>query len=418
MGASMAGHLLDARRGRGRLQPHAREGRAAARARARAGPTRRVTRPRRREVTISMVGLPADVEDVYLAPGGVIERARPGSVLIDMSTSSPALARRIAVAAANRGCTALDAPVSGGDVGARNATLTIMVGGNADAFSAVEPLLRVMGSERDPPRRPRCGAAHEARRTRWRSRARCSRPSSRSPTRGLPASIPRRVLDSIGAGSAASWSLAEPRSPHPGRRLRARLLREALRQGHAPRARIRRGAGHRAARPQGREAPVRPARCRGGQRISAPRRSGCCTRPRRASRGRTEGIRVTPPCRLVASIACRRARDSSVARSPGMHSVVATRTTSGVSGSSTRARSSRALDCAPSGSRIGQRWLAVGALGLLGGLLTGTKYGARGGFLGRGAGTDRRVPATASTISSSRAVKRRTRGPSRRPTRP
>ena len=76
---------------------------------------------------------------------GIVGRARPGAVLIDMTTSSPMLAERIAAAAAARGLTALDAPVTGGDVGARNATLVIMVGGDAEAFGRVEPTLALMG---------------------------------------------------------------------------------------------------------------------------------------------------------------------------------------------------------------------------------------------------------------------------------
>ena len=98
------------------------------------------------DVTVTIVGFPADVESVYLGPGGIVERARPGSLLIDMTTSSPDLARRIAEAAAARGVQALDAPVSGGDVGAREARLSIMVGGEPAAFERALPLLRAMGA--------------------------------------------------------------------------------------------------------------------------------------------------------------------------------------------------------------------------------------------------------------------------------
>ena len=104
------------------------------------------------DVVITMVGLPADVEEVYLGgtaavpPGkGIVGRARPGAVLIDMTTSSPTLAARIAAAAAARGCAAVDAPVSGGDVGARNAALVIMAGGDEVAFERVRPILERMG---------------------------------------------------------------------------------------------------------------------------------------------------------------------------------------------------------------------------------------------------------------------------------
>lgn len=104
------------------------------------------------DVVITMVGLPADVEEVYFggtpavaAGQGIIDRARPGSIVIDMTTSSPMLAERIAAAAAARGLAALDAPVTGGDVGARNAALVIMVGGDAEACERSRPILALMG---------------------------------------------------------------------------------------------------------------------------------------------------------------------------------------------------------------------------------------------------------------------------------
>ncbi|MDD5176496.1 MAG: NAD(P)-dependent oxidoreductase [Sterolibacterium sp.] len=97
-------------------------------------------------IVISMVGYPSDVEAIYLGHGGIIERARTNAMLIDMTTSSPDLAKRIAAAAAQRGLTALDAPVSGGDVGAREAKLSIMVGGDAAGFQKALPILALMGS--------------------------------------------------------------------------------------------------------------------------------------------------------------------------------------------------------------------------------------------------------------------------------
>ena len=144
MGAAMAGHLLDAgyplvvfNRTREKAEQLLARGakwadwagEAASRA----------------DVTISMVGYPNDVEEVYLAPGGIIERAPAGSLLIDMTTSTPTLAVGIAEAAAARDLQALDAPVSGGDVGARNATLTIMAGGEQEAFERALPLFEAMG---------------------------------------------------------------------------------------------------------------------------------------------------------------------------------------------------------------------------------------------------------------------------------
>lgn len=97
------------------------------------------------DVVITMVGYPQDVEEIYLGERGIVARAKPGAVLIDMTTSSPKLAQRIASAAAQRGVAALDAPVSGGDVGAREAKLVIMVGGEEEAFARVRPVLALMG---------------------------------------------------------------------------------------------------------------------------------------------------------------------------------------------------------------------------------------------------------------------------------
>ena len=87
------------------------------------------------DIIFTMVGYPSDVRNVYLSSGGLLEHARPGSVLVDMTTTSPALAVEIyETAALSKRLHFLDAPVSGGDVGARNATLSIMVGGDRSVF--------------------------------------------------------------------------------------------------------------------------------------------------------------------------------------------------------------------------------------------------------------------------------------------
>ena len=98
------------------------------------------------DVVFTMVGYPADVREVILGSQGLLSGARPGAVLVDMSTSEPALAVEIAERAETLGVHTLDAPVSGGDVGARNATLSIMVGGPREVFDAVRPGLDVMGA--------------------------------------------------------------------------------------------------------------------------------------------------------------------------------------------------------------------------------------------------------------------------------
>ncbi len=98
------------------------------------------------DIVITMVGYPADVEQIYLGEGGIVERAAAGTLLVDMTTSSPSLARRIAEAARAKGCAALDAPVSGGDVGAREARLSIMVGGEPADLERARPVLERMGT--------------------------------------------------------------------------------------------------------------------------------------------------------------------------------------------------------------------------------------------------------------------------------
>lgn len=97
------------------------------------------------DVIITMVGYPADVEEVFLGDRGIIAQAKVGAYLIDMTTSEPSLAIKIAEAAKAKGQFSLDAPVSGGEGGAKNATLSIMVGGQQVAFDAVKPLFDVMG---------------------------------------------------------------------------------------------------------------------------------------------------------------------------------------------------------------------------------------------------------------------------------
>ncbi len=93
----------------------------------------------------TMVGFPSDVREVVLGPSGVLAGARSGALLVDLTTSEPSLAEEIHGQAAAGGVDAVDAPVSGGDVGARNATLVIMAGGSADALERARPVLEVMG---------------------------------------------------------------------------------------------------------------------------------------------------------------------------------------------------------------------------------------------------------------------------------
>jgi 2-hydroxy-3-oxopropionate reductase len=99
----------------------------------------------RSDVVITMVGDTPDVREVVEGPNGVLEGARPGMILIDMSTISPEATRQIARRAAEKGVHMLDAPVSGGDIGAQKGTLSIMVGGDKEVLEKVRPVLEAMG---------------------------------------------------------------------------------------------------------------------------------------------------------------------------------------------------------------------------------------------------------------------------------
>lgn len=97
------------------------------------------------DVVFAIVGFPKDVREVFLGVQGALAGSRPGTVLVDMTTSEPSLAREIYDAAKAKGVASVDAPVSGGDVGAKNAALSIMVGGDAEAVEAVRPLFECLG---------------------------------------------------------------------------------------------------------------------------------------------------------------------------------------------------------------------------------------------------------------------------------
>ena len=158
------------------------------------------------DFVISMVGYPADVEEIYFGSSGIIESAKPGTVLIDMTTSSPDLAKRIAAAAAQRGLTALDAPVSGGDVGAREAKLSIMVGGEDPAFQRALPLFKLMGANIVLQGGPGAGQHTKM----------CNQIVIASTMLGVCEGLayakrsgldPETVLQSIGSGAASSFAL-------------------------------------------------------------------------------------------------------------------------------------------------------------------------------------------------------------------
>ena len=146
MGSSMCGHLLTAgyrvtvhSRTRSKAQPLLDRGAQwAEHPRAVAAES---------DVLFTMVGFPQDVRQVYFDEAGILAGARAGIILIDMTTTQPSLSREIAVASSAKGLAAIDAPVSGGDVGAKNATLSIMVGGDATSVQAVMPLFELLSKK-------------------------------------------------------------------------------------------------------------------------------------------------------------------------------------------------------------------------------------------------------------------------------
>ncbi|MDR2132214.1 MAG: NAD(P)-dependent oxidoreductase [Clostridiales Family XIII bacterium] len=98
------------------------------------------------EAVITIVGFPRDVEEVYFGKGAILDSARRGLFLIDMTTTSPKLAKRISEEGAKKGCRVLDAPVTGGDAGARDGTLSILVGGDPEDCRDCLPIFEAMGS--------------------------------------------------------------------------------------------------------------------------------------------------------------------------------------------------------------------------------------------------------------------------------
>lgn len=159
------------------------------------------------DVVITMVGYPSDVESVYFGGAGILKNARKGTVLIDMTTSKPSLAVRIFEEAKENGLDALDAPVSGGDIGARDGTLTIMAGGEQPVFDAALPILRAMG--RTIVLQGGAGAGQHTKM--------CNQIAIAANIMGVCESLsyakragldPETVLRSIGGGGAASWQLS------------------------------------------------------------------------------------------------------------------------------------------------------------------------------------------------------------------
>ncbi len=109
------------------------------------------------EAVITIVGYPKDVEEVYFGDNGILDSAKPGTYVIDMTTSSPKLAKKIYEAAKEKGIHAMDAPVTGGDTGAKNGTLSILVGGDKEDYEACHGVFEAMGTNINYEGGPGCG---------------------------------------------------------------------------------------------------------------------------------------------------------------------------------------------------------------------------------------------------------------------
>ncbi|MCP4671375.1 MAG: NAD(P)-dependent oxidoreductase [Desulfobacula sp.] len=158
------------------------------------------------DVIITMVGFPNDVEDIYFGNNGILNHAKQGSVVIDMTTSSPDLAVRIHDQAKEKKINSLDAPVSGGDIGARNATLTIMAGGDRKIFDQTLPLFKIMGKNIEL--QGKAGAGQHAKISNQIAIAAGMIGVCESLAYAEKSGLdPETVLKSIGQGSAGSWSL-------------------------------------------------------------------------------------------------------------------------------------------------------------------------------------------------------------------
>lgn len=159
------------------------------------------------EVIFTMVGYPSDVEQVYFGEHGLLENAKTGTILVDMTTSQPQLAQRIFDAATEKGLHALDAPVSGGDIGAKNGVLSIMIGGEKEIYKEISSILNLFGENIVFQ-----GPAGSGQHTKM-----CNQINIASSMIGVCESLiyaekagldPERVLRSISSGAAGSWSLS------------------------------------------------------------------------------------------------------------------------------------------------------------------------------------------------------------------
>jgi len=205
MGSSMCGHLLTAgyrvtvhSRTRSKAQPLLDRGAQWAES-----PRAVVTES---DVLFTMVGFPQDVRQVYFGTDGILSGAGAGTILIDMTTTQPSLSREIAAAASAKNLSAIDAPVSGGDVGAKNAALSIMIGGDTKSVQAVMPLFELLGKKIVHQGEP--GTGQQAKLCNQIVIAGTMVGVCESLLYGYKAGLDlNRMLESIRGGAAACWTL-------------------------------------------------------------------------------------------------------------------------------------------------------------------------------------------------------------------
>jgi 3-hydroxyisobutyrate dehydrogenase len=198
----------------------------------------------RSDVVITIVGDSPDVEGVALGPGGIIEAGRTGLTFVDMSTISPAVTRRVAARLGEAGVAMLDAPVSGGEPGAINATLSIMVGGPESTFERCRPIFEAMGRTI-----VYCGPSGSGQTVKL-----CNQIAGSLNNLAMCEALlfatkmgvdPRKMLEAVGAGAATSWAIQNlapkvvARDFRPGFKIAhqqkdLRLVLEAADQAHLP----------------------------------------------------------------------------------------------------------------------------------------------------------------------------------------
>ncbi|WP_339197931.1 NAD(P)-dependent oxidoreductase [Solibacillus sp. FSL R5-0449] len=159
------------------------------------------------DIVFTMVGYPKDVEEVYTGENGIFSAAKQGAIIVDMTTSEPTLAKKLYQEASERGLHSLDAPVSGGDIGAKNGTLSLMVGGDKDIFEKMQPIFELFGQNIIYQ-----GVAGSGQHTKMCNQIAIASGMigvCESMAYGLKAGLTmEEVLRSITAGAAGSWSLS------------------------------------------------------------------------------------------------------------------------------------------------------------------------------------------------------------------